>query len=204
MKKCPKCGCSTFYVNAHIVQGWLVDEDGDFISVTEECVETTHAPDDDDLWTCSKCGHEATGAEMEEGSHDSAVRRLSEQKTINICDDSFIGEVVLDKNDEVIESDGRINFYIPIYFDADKAFGLDVCTTENDDYVSLYVNWSPSDGISVLLSYYTHTPGVNDFSLDVVMNNQQKQRFYSVLQAECLSKYNKTLDAMYNEFTKED
>ena len=35
MKRCPKCGASTFYVTAHVTQDWKVDEHGDFI----ECVD---------------------------------------------------------------------------------------------------------------------------------------------------------------------
>lgn len=65
MKKCPKCGNKTFEVNAHVVQGWLVDGDGDFTAVTEDCVEVTHRPDNDDIWVCSKCGYDAAGSEFE-------------------------------------------------------------------------------------------------------------------------------------------
>ena len=48
---CPKCGNTTFITTAHVTQTWLVDEDGDFD-------EVTHAPDAEDLFTCSKCGAE--------------------------------------------------------------------------------------------------------------------------------------------------
>lgn len=65
MKKCPKCGCMSFYVNAHVVQEWLVDENGDFMQTTEDCITVSHYPDDSDLWTCYNCSHEATGDEFE-------------------------------------------------------------------------------------------------------------------------------------------
>jgi hypothetical protein len=35
-----------------------VDEDGDFIEAKSDCDEVTHAPDAEDLFTCSKCGEE--------------------------------------------------------------------------------------------------------------------------------------------------
>lgn len=47
--------------NAHVVQGWRVDCDGEFIEETESCVEVTHKPDDDDIWQCTKCGWEGPG-----------------------------------------------------------------------------------------------------------------------------------------------
>ena len=41
-----------------VTQTWLVDEDGDFIETKSDCDEVTHAPDAEDLFTCSKCGAE--------------------------------------------------------------------------------------------------------------------------------------------------
>jgi predicted RNA-binding Zn-ribbon protein involved in translation (DUF1610 family) len=55
---CPKCGNTTFITTAHVTQTWLVDEDGDFIEAKSDCDEVTHAPDAEDLFTCSKCGAE--------------------------------------------------------------------------------------------------------------------------------------------------
>lgn len=65
-KRCPKCGSQVFSVTAHVTQDWEVDQDGDFLRCTNECVETTHRPDDDDIWTCAKCGHEAPGKDFNE------------------------------------------------------------------------------------------------------------------------------------------
>lgn len=55
---CPKCGSTTFITTAHVTQTQLVDEDGDFIEAKSDCDEVTHAPDAEDLFTCSKCGEE--------------------------------------------------------------------------------------------------------------------------------------------------
>lgn len=60
---CPVCGNDEFYVNAHVVQGWRVDSDGEFLEETESCVETTHKPDNDDIWECTKCGWSGDGKE---------------------------------------------------------------------------------------------------------------------------------------------
>lgn len=65
VKRCPKCGNETFAVTAHVVQGWLVDRDGYYIATTEECVEVAHEPDNEDLWTCTKCHYEDVGAAFE-------------------------------------------------------------------------------------------------------------------------------------------
>lgn len=65
MKRCPICGKETFHVNAHVVQGWLVNGDGDFVSVSEECVEVSHEPDNEDIWTCIGCGYSDAGEKFE-------------------------------------------------------------------------------------------------------------------------------------------
>lgn len=64
MKQCPNCGSKSFLVSAHVVQDWVVDEDGDFISVYDDCVEVAHFPDDDDIWGCNNCGYSRPGREF--------------------------------------------------------------------------------------------------------------------------------------------
>ena len=71
MKRCPKCGNDTFYVTAHVTQGWIVDDGGEYLETTEECEEVTHKPDDLDIWECVNCGYEDRGEAFnvkEEGS----------------------------------------------------------------------------------------------------------------------------------------
>lgn len=61
MKKCPKCGNNHFFVSAHVVQDWKVDENGNFLETINECSEVTHTPDDEDIWTCSNCNYSDEG-----------------------------------------------------------------------------------------------------------------------------------------------
>ena len=111
-KACPKCGGRTFAVNAHVVQGWLVNEDGEYVATTEDCVEVTHEPDDDDLWCCESCGHEASGRDMHfSDTHTSLVLELSKMECIRLADDNFIDELTLERGDDVIENEKSVNFY---------------------------------------------------------------------------------------------
>ena len=43
--------------------------------------------------------------------------------------------------DEIIESDGKFNFYVRTEFDVDAAFGTFVCTDKNDDWLNIYANY---------------------------------------------------------------
>ena len=55
---CPN-GCdSTFSTTAHVAQDWEVDSFGNFVdNLGGE--QTIHGPDNDNIWTCLKCGAEA-------------------------------------------------------------------------------------------------------------------------------------------------
>ena len=43
--------------------------------------------------------------------------------------------------DEIIESDGKLNFYVRTEFDVDAVFGTFVCTDKNDDWLNIYANY---------------------------------------------------------------
>ena len=43
--------------------------------------------------------------------------------------------------DEIIESDGKLNFYVDADFDVDAAFGTFVLTGKNDDWLNIYANY---------------------------------------------------------------
>ena len=43
--------------------------------------------------------------------------------------------------EEIIESDGKLNFYLQADFDVDAAFGNFVCTDQNDDWLNIYANY---------------------------------------------------------------
>ena len=43
--------------------------------------------------------------------------------------------------EEIIESNGKLNFYVQTDFDVDAAFGTYVCTDQNDDWLNIYANY---------------------------------------------------------------
>ena len=49
-------------------------------------------------------------------------------------------------SDEIIESDGKLNFYVQTEFDVDAVFGTFVLTDENDDWLNVYANYDITQG----------------------------------------------------------
>ena len=48
--------------------------------------------------------------------------------------------------EEIIESDGKLNFYLQADFDVDAAFATFVCTDQNDDWLNIYANYDIEKG----------------------------------------------------------
>ena len=48
--------------------------------------------------------------------------------------------------EEIIESDGKFNFYLQADFDVDAAFSTFVCTDQNDDWLNIYANYDIEKG----------------------------------------------------------
>ena len=47
-----------FITTAHVMDEWLVDENGDFLDTLRN-LETVHGPDPQNIWTCNECGARA-------------------------------------------------------------------------------------------------------------------------------------------------
>lgn len=61
--KCPNDkNHKRFATTAHVMQEWEVDENGNFESVINDCLEVTHSPNLDNIWRCLECGAEAIRA----------------------------------------------------------------------------------------------------------------------------------------------
>lgn len=84
--------------------------------------------------------------------HEEFVKALKKKGTISIKDLPELLKFRLDKNEEVMYEDECISLYIPIWFDCNKVFGLDVCSEENDDWINLYINIVADNELETLTS----------------------------------------------------
>ena len=74
MKICPKCGGKRFIVPVNVVQDWVVDENGNYIDVSEDSAPTIlHYPDNNDTWECEKCGYTSSGDGLEMKEYDVTI-----------------------------------------------------------------------------------------------------------------------------------
>lgn len=52
----------------------------------------------------------------------------------------------IDFEDEIVENETMLNFYIPIAFDADAVFGTNLASPENEDWLNVYANYDMEHG----------------------------------------------------------
>ena len=123
--------CGVFDVNfdkrefsaVHIMDGWQTWAMRD-VSVAVYHATRSQFASGDDKWR--KLLDHLNGKEITSAGHLSA-RNFS------------FGE-------EIIESDGKLNFYLQADFDVDAAFGTFVCTDQNDDWLNIYANYDIEKG----------------------------------------------------------
>lgn len=109
-------------------------------------------------------------------THNEMVHGLCTQETITVQDFAELIRFTLDANEEVIY-DGWINVYVPIWFDADKAFGLDLNSEENADWINMYIDWHPDNTIHAYVSYCNSSTDDPDFTLEVIMSPHHRELF---------------------------
>lgn len=102
----------------HIMDGWQTWAMQDVSVAAYHATRSTFAPAKEQ-W--SKLLDHLSGKEITSAGHLSA-RNFS------------FGE-------EIIEADGKLNFYVQADFDVDAAFSTFVCTDQNDDWLNIYANY---------------------------------------------------------------
>ena len=107
---------------------------------------------------------------------------------IEIKNSSFLDRIEMWKQEEYCLEDDHINFYIPLTFDIEEAFGLELNPDETDDYINLYVDWYPNNkSVEMFISYIPNDS--EDFCLDVVLTDEQKEKLKSIVEKECKTEY---------------
>ena len=102
----------------HIMDGWQTWAMRD-VSVAAYRVTQSQFASSDDQWR--KLLDHLSGKEITSAGHLSAR--------------------IFSFGDEIIEMDGKLNFYVQTEFDVDAVFGTFVCTDKNDDWLNIYANY---------------------------------------------------------------
>ena len=121
--------------------------------------------------------------------------------------DAFLGYEI-DKNDDMMFDDDYINVNLWM-MDVDKALGLDVCTSDNDEYVTISVNWYPKAAerpnkreIDIFV-IYAETYG-DDFDMELEMDDAEYATVLADFKKKFKDTFGKSLEDIWNEESEEE
>ena len=97
--------------------------------------------------------------------------------------------------DEITECDGKLNFYIPTYFDPDAVFGTHVCTDTNDDWVDVYAgfDWKTGRMDSALTVRLCCTDG-HEFEFSYRLTPAEQVQLWDKMDAYCRQQNGQSLE----------
>lgn len=114
----------------------------------------------------------------------------------------------IDKNDDMMFDDDYIDVNLWM-MDVDKALGLDVCTSDNDEYVTIYVNWYPKAAerpnkreIDIFV-IYAETYG-DDFDMELEMDDAEYATVLADFKKKFKDTFGKSLEDIWNEESEEE
>lgn len=89
-------------------------------------------------------------------------------------------------SEEISEVDGLLNFYLETSFDVDEVFGTQVCTTENGDWLNVYVNYDMASGkVCDELEIALHREDGSETALSYSLNAAEKEILLRKMEDYC-------------------
>lgn len=134
--------------------------DEDFVKVLSETV--SH----EDMLKARREDHSVT--------HEEFVSYLKERGKAKIFDlNELLKLYFCEDTDDIIEDDDYDNIYIAVWFDADKALGLD--TNDSEDWISLYIDWyKESQKFNMYINYCDNSTDGDDFQINIEMTPEEE------------------------------
>lgn len=169
-------------------------DDGDYASIVADCIKSALVSGSITMTAVD--------------NHEALVNELRTKRKISIQDmDAFLGYEI-DKNDDMMFDDDYINANLWM-MDVDKALGLDVCTSDNDEYVTISVNWYPKAAerpnkreIDIFV-IYAETYG-DDFDMELEMDDAEYATVLADFKKKFKDTFGKSLEDIWNEESEKE
>lgn len=105
---------------------------------------------------------------------------------------------------EVIADDGKLNFYVPIFFDAYSIFGDAVSKLEPDDSYNVYANYDLEEGhVAEFLEIVVKFGDGHDDIAYYQLSLGEQEMFLRKMDAYCMKAGGKSLDDWRQEYLQE-
>jgi hypothetical protein len=98
-------------------------------------------------------------------------------------------------SDEIMETDGRLNFYINVPLNVDEIFGTHVETANNDDWINVYANYDTVHGqVCDTLDIVLNRGDGSCEELAYQLDDHEKKLLLSKMQDYCMKQEGMTLE----------
>lgn len=168
--------------------------DGDYADIIADCIEEALASGNITMTAVD--------------NHEALVNELRAKRKISIKDMNAFLKYEIDKNDDMMFDDDYINVNLWM-MDVDKALGLDVCTSDNDEYVTIFLNWYPKAAerpnkreIDIFV-IYAETYG-DDFDMELEMSDAECATVLADFKKKFKDTFGKSLEDIWNEESEEE
>lgn len=107
--------------------------------------------------------------------------------------------------EEVSQVDHLLNFYIPLYFNPDQVFGLDVETDENSNYLNLYANYDMERGrVCDTLEVYLVRGDGSELECAYRLTPEEQEALHSKMDSYCMEQRGLSLEAAREQYLAEE
>lgn len=106
---------------------------------------------------------------------------------------------------EISQIDHQLNFYIPVYFNPDQVFGLNVETEENSDYLNLYANYDMERGcVCNTLEVYLVRGDGSELECEYRLTSEEQEILRSKMDGYCMEQMGISLKAAREQYLTEE
>ena len=107
--------------------------------------------------------------------------------------------------EEVSHVDHLLNFYIPLYFNPDQVFGLDVETEENSNYLNLYANYDMERGrVCDTLEVYLVSGDGTEVECEYRLTLEEQETLCSKMDSYCMAQMGIPLEKAREQYLAEE
>ena len=117
-------------------------------------------------------------------------------RTLQAGDISFANEIVQNEN--------LLEFYMEVNFDADKVFGTNVCSTENDDWLNIYANYDMDErSVCDTLDVYLVLANGDEQALKYRLSPEEQALLLPKMEEYCQQQWGQSLEQCCADYLPE-
>lgn len=126
-------------------------------------------------------------------------------RPISVRADEALPTELICFEDEVSQVDHLLNFYIPVYFNPDQVFGLNVEAEENADWLNLYANYDMEQGrICDTLEVYLVRGDGSELACEYRLTPEEKEVIRAKMDSYCMAQRGLSLEAAREQYLAEE